>query len=344
MTEDKIKREAEDAGLILLRSADRSYGKGYQNYKEYRFKECGHTQYCQPTHVRRKNIKCNTCFIAEIEQTLNKNGYTLIGHNGNSVYKIMRKECEHIYSLHSSAIRTKTTDRCSICYEERVARECLPMGLELKGKIQQPGSKPGQYRRYRFISCGHEIETCPEAVRDGRFECKICISNEFASEVAQQGLEVLSGSTKQGYRYFNLPCGCQKEIRMDHARQGSWICENCNETPLTSKSNVYLLKIQTKDFSWLKLGFAKQVNTRASNYGLPVNSCVTTLKVLPVSSGYLAMGLEKGIHGLFKEHRLDKNYMREYHRFNGHTECYPLELEELITTELNKYETEETLV
>lgn len=340
MSEDKIKREAEDAGLILLRNADRSYGKSYQNYKEYRFKECGHTQYCQPTHVRRKNIKCNTCFITDIEQTLNKNGYTLISHEGHSVYKIMRKECGHAYSLNLTAIRTKTTDRCSICYEEKIAQECLPMGLELVSKTEQ---RPGQYRRYRFITCGHEIETCPEAVRNGRFECKICISNEFASEVAQQGLIVLPGSTKKGYRYFNLPCGCQKEIRMGHARQGSWICENCNVTPLTSKSNVYLLKIQTKDFSWLKLGFAKEINIRKSNYGLPSESCITTLKVIPVGSGHLALALEKSIHNLFKVHRLDKYKMREYHKFNGHTECYPLELETPLMEALNKYEMEVVL-
>lgn len=326
------KQEAEDAGMQLLRSADKSFGKGYANYKLYKFNECGHEQFCQPTHVRRKNIKCNTCFEQEIRNHLESVNYELVGHVKGSVYRTRAKECLHEFDMYLGSIRNRTTDRCPICYEERISNECIPRGLELVGKSD---THIGQYRKYRFISCGHTIDTAPEAIRDDRFECKTCVNTEFLSLIEPQGLRVLPKQSVRGYRWFTLPCGCEKEIRMEHARNGTWLCGHCGDSYYTKESNLYLVKYTSDEFSWLKFGYARNLDLRFNSYGIPSHYKRELLFSIPMETGYSALETEKSIHFEFKKYRLDKELMKQYHTSNGYTECYPVGIEEMFISKLN---------
>lgn len=137
--------------------------------------------------------------------------------------------------------------------KEKIAEECKDFGLEMIGPTT---THLGQYRKYKFVSCGHTIDTAPEAIRDNRFECKPCIEAEFLSLIEPQGLKVLPKKSSNGYRWFSLPCGCEK-IRMEHARNGNWICGNCDDSYYTKDSNLYLVQYELDGFSWLKFGFAE---------------------------------------------------------------------------------------
>lgn len=313
--------EASLAGMLLLRDATKDeFGKGYQNYKLYRFNTCSHEQFCQPTHVRRNNIKCNTCFNDELKNQTESFGYELLGKVKGSIYRTRAKDCGHEFDMYLGSIRARRTDRCPVCYEEKITEECKQFGLELIGATT---THLGQYRKYKFISCGHIIDTAPEAIRDKRFECKSCIELEFLSIVEPQGLKLLDKKSLKGYRWFLLPCGCEKEIRMDHARSGTWICGNCSDSYYTKDSNLYLIKYELEEFSWLKFGFARNLELRFNSYGVSVMAKRSLLISIPISSGYEALRVEKAIHAEFKSYRLDKNIMSNYHKSNGHTECYP---------------------
>lgn len=314
-------KEASLADMVLLRdSTKEEFGQGYQNYKLYRFNACGHEQFCQPTHVRRNNIKCNTCFNEELKNQTESFGYELLCKVRGSIYKTRAKDCGHEFEMYLGSIRARRTDRCPVCYEEKIAEECKDFGLEMIGPTT---THLGQYRKYKFVSCGHTIDTAPEAIRDNRFECKPCIEAEFLSLIEPQGLKVLPKKSSNGYRWFSLPCGCEKEIRMEHARNGNWICGNCDDSYYTKDSNLYLVQYELDGFSWLKFGFARNLELRFNSYGVSSSAKKNLLIAVPISSGYEALKVEKEIHSEFKKDRLDKNLMMKYHKHNGHTECYP---------------------
>lgn len=329
---EKQVEEAKNAGLTLLRSAEKSYGKCYANYKLYRFNACGHEQFLQPTHVRRNHITCLTCYEDGLRIDLSRFGYSLVKHIKGSRYLTRVDECGHEFDMNLATIRTRTTNRCSICYEKRIAEECKPKGLEIVGKT----TRAGQYRKYKFIGCGHTIDTVPEVIRDDRFECKVCIEDEFVSKTSPQGLTLLDRITTKGYRWFILPCGCEREIRLDHARDGAWLCSNCDKTHYNKSSNLYLVKFESEEFSWLKFGFSKNMDFRFDSYGVQGDFKRALLYTVPVENGYLALELEKGIHAELKEHRLDKRLMKNYHTSSGYTECYPVALEEVLINKMQR--------
>ena len=171
--------------------------------------------------------------------------------------------------------------------------------------------------------------------RSNRFECKSCIELAFLSQIEPQGLTIVDKNSVKGYRWFLLPCGCEKEIRMEHARNGTWLCGYCDDTHYTKESNLYLVKYTSEDFSWLKFGYARNLDVRFSSYGVPSHYKRELLVSIPVHSGYAALETEKSIHSEFKQYRLDKELMKQYHTSNGHTECYPVSIEAVFISKLN---------
>ena len=110
---------------------------------------------------------------------------------------------------------------------------------------------------------------------------------------------------------------------MDHAEDGSWLCNVCGDNHYTKPISVYLIKFVAPDFSWLKFGFSKDLEVRTSNYGVPKSVIKEIIDIIPFETGYDAMKFEKRIHNKYKNIRYPKSKMKEYHSFNGFTECYP---------------------
>lgn len=311
--------EAKLVGLELLKRSNNP------NYNFYKFTECNHTAFLQPTHVRRNNFECKTCQHEKVVNLAYVSDDQILFRTKPNTYMVLRK-CGHIVETATANLGT-TRQRCSLCFEDS-----LKDSAERHGYVYI-GSEGGSYRKIMFKGCQHEKIVQFSQIVKGNAVCRECQELEYKKQAEQNGLVLLS-RTKDRYAVYKLPCGCQKELRIDHVAGDSWICDVHNESHYTKPSMVYLLEIVKDGFSWLKLGFAKNLELRTNGYGLK-DSTVAYVKTVPFETGRKAMLFEKALHSKLKEKRLAKDFMKKYHTFSGHTECYPIELKELLITYLD---------
>lgn len=345
---NKHQSEAASVGLTLL-SETPPIRNGVEdfNYKLYKFNSCGHEQYLQPTHVRRNNVKCSVCFEEDIRKTAQERGFTVLGEGTSALFRKVRRDiCGHISEVRHAAIKKRSEANedlnftCEQCYEIRLKEEAEAAGMTYLGKALH---KAGSFRHYKFNKCGHVRDIHAPCISIGNFFCSECKEEKYKAEAANAGLTYIGFGTNRSdcKRMYVLPCGHTKEIRMDHARDGSYLCNTCGDSHYTKPSSIYLLKITTEDsFTWLKLGFARNLAVRKSNYGLPKGANVELLAVVDVPTGAMAVSKEKSWHKVMKSFRLDSTFMKNYHKFNGFTECYSVEAEDQILTLIRDLEKE----
>ena len=319
---DSQAKEGLALGLELLKRSNDP------NYNLYKFLDCGHTALLQATHVRRNHFDCKTCLHERNVQRFFKSGDFLLFWTKTSYYKVLR-ECGHIVDCSvNNAVDLRGS--CSLCFEEKLQKCADSNGYEYLG------IDSGRIRKIRFKSCGHEKALAHSQIVKGNAVCRICQEDNYKKQAETVGLEFIT-RTKDSYANYILPCGCNKELRVDHAADGSWICDEHNESHYSKPSLVYLLEIRKDAFSWLKLGFAKNLELRTNGYGLR-DADIVSVKTVPFETGRTAMLFEKKLHAELKVHRLSKNLMKTFHTFSGHTECYPVDVKDLIISELNKLE------
>ena len=318
--------EAIDAELLLVDPKGKT-----SNYKKYLFMRCGHYSQFQPTHVRSKSITCSSCLEDKYREQVANSDLEYISRSSKPEHNLYRrKSCGHVLDITAQDARQRTTSQsskvCPYCYEQKLIDDASRMNMTLLGKAT---SKAGVFRKYRFNSCGHARDVSSSCVALGRVVCRECLSEKYKQEAESVGLVFNGTATDQPSikRNYILSCGHTKDIRLDHVRNGSWICTECGETHYSKSSNVYLLKIKTEDFEWLKLGYAANVKLRTTSYGLPKGSNLEVLFSTPLDKGIDALHLEKTVHATFKNSRLDKKLMEKYHKHNGYTECYPVNIE-----------------
>ena len=339
---EKHLEEARQNGLELIKPADKEFGKGYQNYKLYRYKSCKHLDYLQPTHVRRGNISCKICLELQYEKQAEALGLEIIG-KGKSVYfRIYRnRKCGHITEVRTSSIGISNKNEsfesprhCVPCYDEKLKLDAVQQDMTYLGKAEYSS---GVFRSYLFNKCGHVRDINASCVARGAVDCQECKVDRYKQEAISVGIIYNGESTVADClkRNYLLECGHTKDIRIDHVRNGSWICHLCGNTHYTKPSKVYLLKIQDQGFEWLKLGYAKNIHVRQASYGLSNKAIVTELFSKDFLTGIDALHTEKSIHLKFKGFRLPSKFMEKYHKHNGHTECYDISIEKLIMEELN---------
>lgn len=316
--------EARKFGLtILSRSTD-------PNKSLYRYNDCGHTDFLQPTHVRRNNFRCKTCTRIEEIRVANKIGHTFL-YKTRGTYRKYIKKCLHLSIESHSKIKILKSGRCRDCFSEKLIKSACLNSYNLVSHVG------GGYWNIRFDSCGHGKKVHHGQIYKGNIVCRQCILENHISSVKKVGLDYLrpfKADITGRYNIYELPCGHEKTLREDHAEDGVYLCAECSESHYTKSSQVYLLKFTLGSFSWLKIGFAKNIETRASNYGVAPSAVKEILVTVPFSSGYRAMEFEKAIHKKYKAIRYGKSKMIKYHKFNGFTECYPLSALSILQTEL----------
>jgi hypothetical protein len=133
----------------------------------------------------------------------------------------------------------------------------------------------------------------------------------------------------------------EQEMQTGNMRMGAFNCQTCEETSRTLPSNVYLLHIKVDSDEWLKLGYAKLVELRTSQYGLPEGADVTTVKCLPFATGNEAHAVESKIHSRHKRERLPRKYMEQFHSRSGSEECYPVTMLDTLLAELEALKAEQ---
>lgn len=322
--EDAAKREFE-----YLSPANATFGKNYYNYKLYKCNKCGAEDYHNLGHMRRGTARCGNCFTLTISNDLNGVGLTYVSHDTNSNYFVKAPLCGHTFSLSLNNIRSRETDYCPVCLKETFQSRLTHLGLSPTGEAD------GRNKTYKINACGHEIVLRSDVINKGNFQCKECFDNKFNAEISVFGLKQTNRKSGKGFRWLLLPCGCEQEVGMFSARVGKVYCKTCDETFYNKKSSIYLLKFEVAEFSWLKFGFSKSVDNRVVGYGLPSGYSSLLLKAVEIPTGYMALKIEKKIHTIYKEYRLNPEMMRTFHSKNGFTECYPIDMEKILLDELN---------
>lgn len=317
---DKQILEATQNGLELLSKSNNP------NYNLYKFISCNHTAFLQPTHIRRKSFRCETCYLNNLSQTANSFGEMFVCRSGGTKQRIIRA-CGHMFDTHHAHKRKHETLKCSACFEDALSKFAHCNNYEV---VSFTGNSWKEVR----LGCGHLKSAHISQIIKGNIICRLCSDLAHLQIIEENGLKLLSKNPNR-YNEYLLPCGCKKIIRKDHAEDASWLCATCDDTHYNKPSNVYLLEIKSKGFSWLKLGFAKDVDLRIRNYGLVKDSEVKVLFKSKFNNGYNAMKFEKSLHKKYKSFRLNPKFMENYHTFNGHTECYKLDVKEELLREIS---------
>jgi hypothetical protein len=227
----------------------------------------------------------------------------------------------------------KDLNRCADKYK----KEAEDAGLVYLGEATNKSS----YRRYKFISCLHETNILPQNVRNKEVDCKQCVYDKITQEANNQHLKIVKKNNRHSYVY-ELPCGCNQIIHTSAVRSGEWICRKCTPSHFRLVSYIYLLEISSNNFSWLKLGYSRNIGKRIKYYDL-VQSKVDVVFNVKIKTGKEAIKLEKELHFKYKQEKLCSTLMKSYHRRDGFTECYPLCMKETLLEELCKLNRKENL-
>lgn len=319
---DKQIEEAKQVGLTCIsKSTD-------PNKNLYKFNDCGHFAYLQPTHVRRNSFVCVTCYVQKASKDFSKKNIQFLYRNGNGSMLCLLP-CGHENSFTNQSFSNYESEKCSDCFEEKLKEYCEYFGYEYI-ELEDKG-----YRKVRFKSCGHEKSTHQTQIVKGNVVCRICEEQKEIDLCLKNDLKIIQ-KLEDRYRLFELPCGHQKKIRLDHAIGNSWYCDECEDNFYTKPSSVYLLYIEDSGFSWLKLGFSRNVDIRISSYGLSNSSKVTLISKVDFDKGSDALKFEKNLHNKFHKLKISKKTMKNFHKSNGYTECYPVSYLQEIKNEIER--------
>ena len=331
----KLEAEANKRCLTIV-------GKGSNaNYRLYQNTACKHQYELVTSGVRLAGERdsqpypCPSCLYLQRLEEAKVAGLLLYGEakrmdSKNKSY-LYHAPCGH--SLERRVDQVRGGDwRCQACIDTKLNEEADKAGLRLVGK---GGDKA--YRTYQFKECGHVKEVTTASVRSGTFHCDICFWNDVDDVLSKRGLKILDRGKKGDSRLFQLlDCGHIQDIALQNAKDGSFVCHECDETSYTLPSNLYLLHMIAPDFEWLKLGYAKVVETRVKQYRLLDNTIVEPLAVIPTHTGEEAIKLEKLLERKHKAMKLEPTRMRRWHRNSGFTECYPIALRGQLEADIAK--------
>lgn len=311
------KAEASKVGLSLVaRSTD-------PNYNLYFFNNCGHKQFLQPTHVRRNNVKCKTCqFHSEVEM-FHSARFVYLYRTEGPKRKVI-KPCGCIAELVSQTIGKHLGKVCKTCLNRDVNFQAKKLNVEILNRTQD--------NRFtiRFNECGHTRTTHHCQFFTENLSCKQCKEDNYKKEAAIEGLEYVGfcdRSKVHGYdnkRIYRLPCGHNRDLRMSHVRESRWQCDICKDSHFLKPSFVYVVQIDTPSISFIKLGYARDIQSRILCYGLK-NASAKELISLRLETGRDAINFENTLHKKYGDFNLPKTITSDY-MGNGKTECYPLDL------------------
>jgi hypothetical protein len=333
----KLLDEASKAGVIL-----RGPGSSF-HHRTYTILKCGHTLNLKTQSVREQNPVCKICrekrFICEAEQV----GLTLLGEASSALdvsikmsnYRLYRiNECGHEQNFKLSHVREGNYS-CDTCKVGDIVQRAYKSGWKYIKKNKATGLHIVQ-----CLTARHSAEIETGRLGHGKIQCVDCFEDRLRIEADLMKLTFLGEADRSlfdaNYRHYSCNrCQNHMALRIDHVKQGSFLCEYCDDSHLDFPSNVYLLHITTEEFDWLKLGYAKDITSRIKGYGLSDECSVIILKALPYDTGRSAKRKELSIHAKYKsEYRLDQNYMKQFHKLNGFTECYRIDAKKLLLAEL----------
>jgi len=352
---NNIEINAKISGLTLVRKANKSEVdvKSHGSYYLYRFNACNHEQFICKYKAQIGRFTCRACADEKSTFEIKEAGLTLVtrgdpeyGEKASDYSLYIIDNCGHTKTISRGAVRSKQFI-CQVCTESKFDKEAADKNLTMIRTNEETGELlPYKYgdRLYLFNKCGHKKNINMEDVRTGHFWCNECQDLKIENEAKAVGLDYLRKATiddmsteVKNHGFFRFKsCGHEQAISKTAVRSGHFKCNICNVSSKYKPSYVYLYRIETDGFSWLKLGFSSNPEFRGKKYQISADYKSTLIDVINFGTGTEANKAERGLHNLFKNYRLDSEYMKKYMTCSGFTECYPLEIEPELISELLK--------
>lgn len=137
------------------------------------------------------------------------------------MYSIYTLDCGHKQEIRKTHFK-EGKYRCHDCVYLKHKTEAENVGLKLLEKTNSA------YKRYQFISCGHEKRVAPDQVRTGNVECKKCRKENINDILQNNQIEILS-KVKNKCEILYLDCGhCQLTKYSNVLRNTIPKCKNCS--------------------------------------------------------------------------------------------------------------------
>lgn len=302
---------------------------------------CGHTEIKSHNYLEKHKIsECQVCRDESIHANLQKQNFTMVKRVRVGSL-ISCNTCGHEWTVRNDTA-SKGNPSCEVCFDEELGKDAQASGFTyLKDRSPLRSNSPSRTtlsRWYSCNSCGHVDTFHHVDMRKGNVRCSKCYLTRLQSEASRQGMLYL-GHVKGMMHNYQLPCGCSRLIQPFSVQRGIWACKIHDNTFYHRPNGIYLLEMVHENKSWLKLGFAKDMQIRTKGYGLLEGTECSLLFYRSLSTGYEAMDIEKKIHREMSNHKLDNEEMKAYMTNTGHTECYPLEVKDELLRKLERLNT-----
>ena len=290
-----------------------------KDYRLYRL-ECGHEQEFQIRNMRIDCFRCQACLKNKLVSEAAARGAEIIGAGRDATYRTYKLDCGHKQEILIIRMR-KGGFKCKTCLNNKFGLEAAEQGAEIIGAGRD------KYSRLYRLQCKHEQEVRLGYMRHGKFRCQACLELKYDAEAAEWGAEIIGAGRNSSYRTYRLECGHEQEFHIGNMRNGAFICHTCEDTSRTLPSYVYLLHIINDENEFLKLGYAKNIDLRISQYRLPSLAKVNHVTALHFDTGSEAHEFENALHNYFKSEKLSERKAKSYGMTrNGYTECYPISM------------------
>lgn len=293
-----------------------------------------------------------TTKLTESEESFNKRkqvaisvGFEYLGRLTNSEttkekhlkdYGLYRKiSCGHVLTLNHKNVSRLKTDYCKICTENKYRDFVELSGMEFICFSRKKTN--GTLYVDVNLPCGHFKSIQTGNLLKGTYSCRVCLENKYKKVCESFGFKYIRHVSNAKHE-VELPCGCRDIRHIGNILIGYWTCNIHNISHLDRESNIYLIKMKANDGnSWLKLGYANNLSERFNGYGF--SGDVEPIKIVSTENARIALTIEKQLHTKFRKYSYDKELMICY-MTSGFTECYPLNMLQILMNELDAVEKE----
>lgn len=322
---------AEEAGVEF-------FCKLSTGHLKFKRKDCGHT--FVSSYANLVNIgSCKECTVNRLHNEASDAGLEIVEKTSKFSKYVYKLPCGHSKEISPWKVRNGIFE-CKECFEESI-RDKLHKDYDYIGEADNNESGVSK-RKVKDKRCGHTFDVSLELIHEGliNYECPECRIEAIKKEAADIRMEWLGANkSKSGYhRYKALCCNNVFDLQRNQVKLKSFTCYNCNESYLSKPNFIYLFEMRSNDFRWLKLGYSRNPMQRVKDYGLADGVSVVLLKSVQFQTGLDGLRSEKELHMRFKDMKLNAKDMRVYLTESGSTECYPIEMEDVLIEEMSKLE------
>jgi len=266
----------------------------------------------------------------EQERVAVERGLELISHelvNDAKLYRFVA--CGHEKRIQVGHVRNGTF-KCRVCQVKNYSNLCKEHGIEIIGEADNGDAN---YKKIKFKDCGHERLATLQSAKIGTVLCTVCQEARFKENAVNSGCKFIGGAEDHRYGVYELPCGHSNVVQHGNIKRSIFRCVECKSSYKTRKSYVYIVKLRSLNFEFIKIGFAAHPARRLKSM-LKEGTTFEILDVLEFESGIEANKYETNLHTALQHHRVKSKITKQLLK-SGWTECFYLSvLEELCIADL----------